>query len=177
MSQAYKKHRKKPMKLRMTMQFETIARLLLLGWTAKTIARRLHCNVERVRYTIAKPEFEAIALALPRENMRALGKRINWLLFAAVKSLTRNFRSDNWRCRANAVEQILKMHDRFLERLDVTGQIDHAGQVTHQHGLVLGEREMSDEERQLVHRLLALRKQFLPGAAGNGRDLTPPRPA
>jgi hypothetical protein len=73
------------MAIRMSTQFETVARLLLLGWTATQIARHLHVTPERVRYTIAKPEFEKYALALHKEHLQALDRKIGSLLYSAVK--------------------------------------------------------------------------------------------
>jgi hypothetical protein len=153
-----KRLRKRPMALRMSTQYELIARFLLMGWTARAIARHLHVKEERVRYAVATPEFETLTKKLLAEHLQVLDRKIEHLLYAAVRALQKQLRHRDWRARASAIEQILKIHGRAPGSVSIMGQVNHTSQVSHQHVLVVGEREMSDEERRLVYQLLALRK-------------------
>jgi hypothetical protein len=151
----HRKLRKKPMELRLTARSEVIARLLLMGMTASEIARQLKVKRDRIRYHVSTPEFQALALALHKEHLDALDKKINRMLFLAVKALEKNLKSKDWRCRASAIEQVLKMHGRFLERISITGSLDHQHQHKHAHAVgIVSEEAMSDRQRDLTRELL-----------------------
>ena len=98
------------MDLRYETQRQWIARLLLLGWTAEQIARRLGRTPRAIRYAISTPEFQTLFAQLQREQLKVLDRRMSRLLLAAVKPLARMLKHSDWRARDAATEKILRMH-------------------------------------------------------------------
>src|SRR5262245_51325498 len=163
--------RRRPMDLRTETQRQLIARLLLLGCTAEQIARKLGRTSRAIRYLISKPEFEPLFAALQQEQLKILDRKMSSLLHAALKALAKMLKHPDWRAREAAAEKILRMHARFVERIDVTGRLDHTGQVVHQHQLgVIPPGQMTDEQRVLARRLLQTTKptRQLPPIFTNG---------
>jgi len=150
--------RPRPMDLRYETQRQWIARLLLLGWTAERIARRLGRTPRAIRYAISTPEFQKIYVELQHELFQHIDRRIHKLLAKAVAALARLLKHPDWRARDAAVEKILRMHAKYVERIDVTGTLDHTGQVRHdvnRHLLRLPMDDMTDEQRTWARQLLA----------------------
>ncbi len=147
------------MRLRHETQRQSIARMLLLGWTAERIARRLDCTSRAVRYAISTPEFQTMFETRRREHFATLDRRASRLLYAAVKALFRMLRHPDWRARDAAIEKILKIHGRYVEKLDLPGQLTHAGTIQHAHEHRLGilsEEDMDAETRTKARELLVL---------------------
>jgi AcrR family transcriptional regulator len=154
---------KKPMKpkdLRRQSQREIIARLLLLGWTAERVAQRLHVTPRAIRYHLATPEFEALYTKLQQEYLQRIDRKLGSLLHGAVDGLEKMLRHSDWRARDAAIEKILRIHGRYIERVDVSGTLDHTGQVRHVHAELV-EGSMSDEMRQKARELLAMQRGML----------------
>jgi hypothetical protein len=138
------------MRLRYRAQHQVIARLLLLGFTAEGIAKRLgNCTPRSVRYAIARPEFEELFATMQRDYFKRLDQKMNRLLYGAVVALRRQLKSHDWRARASAIEQVFKIHGRYVEKIDHTGHVSHA----HQHQLAMD--ELTDEQRTWARLLLA----------------------
>ena len=149
--------RPRPMDLRHEAHRQVIARLLVLGWTAEQIARRLGRPPRAIRYAISTPEFQTLFAALQREHLKILDRKMSRLLHEATRALARLLKHSDWRARDAAVEKILRMHAKYVERIDVTGTLDHTGQVRHDvnhHLLRLPMDDMTDEQRTLARRLL-----------------------
>ena len=147
--------RPRPMDLRYETQRQWIARLLLLGWTAEQIARHVGRTPRAIRYAISTPEFQTLYAQLQREQLKVLDRRMSRLLLAAVKALARMLKHSDCRARDAATEKILRMHAKYVERIDLTGTLDHTGQVSHVHQLGLGPMDdMTDEQRTLARQLL-----------------------
>jgi hypothetical protein len=141
------KRRSKPrptMDLRRQTQRETVARLLLLGWTAERVARKMGVSARQVRYHIATPEFEALYTKLQQEYLQRVDRQLGALLTGACDALERMLKHSDWRAREAAIHHILKVHGRYIERVDVSGSFD---QVRHVQGELV-EGQMNDEMRQ-----------------------------
>jgi len=151
-------HKRRPMATRYETQRQWIARLLLLGWTTEQIATRLHCSSRMVRWKISTPEFQKLFAELQHELYQHIDRRIHKLLDKAVTALFRMLRHRDWRARDAAVEKILRMHAKYVERIDVTGTLEHTGPVRHDvnHDLLRlpPMDDMTDEQRQLARQLL-----------------------
>ena len=146
--------------LRREVTRNTIARLLLLGWTVERISRRMHCHPRTVTRAISTPEFQQTYADLQREQLARVDRKMNSLLDGAVDGLEKQLKNPDWRARDSAISHILRIHGKFLDRIDFTGQLDHTGQVRHvQAELVEG--SMSDEMRQKARELLALQRERL----------------
>jgi len=87
------------MDLRRQTQRETIARLLLMGWTAERVARRMGVTARAIRYHISTPEFEALYAKLQREHLGRVGRQLGSLLNGAVDALERLLKNTDWRAR------------------------------------------------------------------------------
>jgi hypothetical protein len=144
--------RSRPMQLRHVATRERIARLLLLGWTGERIAERLNCSTRQVRYAVATPEFQTLFDHLQKEHFKALDQKMHRLLHGAVTALHRQLKHPDWRARDAAIEKVLRVHGRYVEKLDLTGQVDHQ----HRFG-VLPEAVMTDEMRHRAARSLGVR--------------------
>ena len=119
------------MDLRYERNRQLIARWLLLGSSCERIAKRLHVTARTVRYQITTPAFQELYATLQREHFERLDRKMGGLLMGAVKTLNKMLKDPDWKARDAAVEKILKMHGRFVERLDLTGSLDHTGAIAH----------------------------------------------
>ena len=154
----------RPMDLRHAAQRQVIARLLLLGWSGERIARRLGCTARAVRYCIAGEEFRALFAERQKEHYQRIDRRMGALLDAALTTLLRQLKHADWRAGDSAAEKILRMHGKYIEKLDILGRVDHHHSVSE-----LPEIVMSDETRTKARELLALWRQHQP------RPELPPR--
>jgi hypothetical protein len=102
-----------------------VARHSLLGASTEEIAAKVRCTARAVRYLISTPEFAAIFAELQRERLKHLDRQVNALLFGAVKALDKMLKSPDWRARDAAVEKILKMHGRYVDKLSISGTVEH----------------------------------------------------
>src|SRR5437867_2834842 len=119
------RHRMKPRPtdLRHETNRQMIARLMLIGWRAERIAKRLHVTSRTVRYAIATPQFQELYEGLQRERLAKLDRRINNLLPKAIKVLHRHLHDrDPW-VRDEAVKTVRKMHQRLIEKIDVSATL------------------------------------------------------
>ena len=91
MPKRMKRHiRSRPtMDLRRQTQRGTIARLLLMGWTAERVARRMGVTARAIRYHISTPEFEVLYAKLQREHLARVDRQLGSLLNGAVDALDR----------------------------------------------------------------------------------------
>jgi hypothetical protein len=160
-------HTKSPtMALRRQTQRETFARLLLLGWTTEKIARKLKVTPRAIRYAISTPEFEALYAKLQQERYQAVDRKMHALLGGAVDTLEKLLRHPDWKAKSVALEHILRIHGKFIDRIDLTGRVEHTGafQPHHQGELVDG-NSMTDEMRQKAIELLKLQRAMYPPKA------------
>jgi hypothetical protein len=150
-----KRKRRNPRNLRHETQHQLIARLLLLGWTGERIARRVGRSSRAVRYTISTPRFLELFDRLQQEQLKSLDRKMSRLLHSAVKELAKRLKHKDWRARDAAAEKILRMHAKFVERIDITGSVDHKGAIghAHQHQLAMGP-DWTEEQRTVARLLL-----------------------
>jgi hypothetical protein len=153
------------MALRRQTQREIIARLLLMGWTAEKVARKMHVTPRAIRYCLASPEFEVLYAKLQQERYQAIDRKMSALLGGAVEALEKMLKHPDWRAKDAAVEKILKVHGRFVEKFDITGTLEHTGPgQLRQVDLVEG-GSMTDEMRQKATELLKLQRAMFPPKA------------
>jgi hypothetical protein len=158
------------MNLRVETQRQVIARLLLLGWTAERIARKLHCTSRAVRYAISTDEFQTVYAELKRDHLSRVDRQMSALLLGAVDALGRLLKHQDWRARDAALQHILRIHGKYIDKIDITSQVDHSGRIQHAHdhlGRFMGlpEGPMTDELRVKTRELLAaVRKMREPKA-------------
>jgi hypothetical protein len=145
----------RPMTLRSNAQRELIARLLLLGWTSERIARHLRCSARAVRYCVSREEFQALFAEYQRDYFKRLDHKMSRLLRLAVDQLAKQLKHPDWRARDAAIEKVLRVHGRYIEKFDLIGTLDHTGHVrqVHQHQLAIAP-SMTDEQRTLARQLL-----------------------
>jgi len=92
------------------------------------------------------------------------------LRLGAVEALERMLKNPDWRAKSAAVDHILRVHGKYVERYDISGQLNHSGRIQHDHQgrFTTGEilpGEMSDEMRTKARELLAeVRKMRAPRA-------------
>jgi hypothetical protein len=156
------KRRLKPrptMDLRRQTQRETIARLLLLGWTAERIARRMGYTPRAIRYHIATPEFESLYTKLQREHLQRVDRKLGSLLNGAVDALERLLKHSDWRARNAALEHVFRINSKYVERYDISGTLDHRHQVRPVQGELVDDA-MTDEMRVKARELLQLQRQM-----------------
>ena len=125
-------------------------RLLFLGLTTTEIAKRLHKTPRQIRYATSLPAFQREAAQLDRELLQGLDKKITRLLYHAVKAMRTLLKHPDWRAREAALQLVFRLHGRFIDRIDITGTVDHSGQINH----LVGHGLMSDETRTLARQLL-----------------------
>jgi hypothetical protein len=148
----------RPMRLRYQAQRQLIARLLLLGWTAERIGKRLNCTSRAVRYAISTPAFHELFERLQQEQLKSLDRKMSRLLHLAVKELAKRLKHKDWRARDAAAEKILRMHAKFVERIDITGSVDHRGAIAHAHN---HEHVLTDDQRNAIREYLQATKPVL----------------
>src|SRR5262249_1916324 len=148
------------MDIRTQAQRERIARMVLIGMTANEIARKLHVTPKTVRYNVSTDSFKEVYDRVEREYFQAVDRELKHLFGAAVKTPTRMLRNKDWRARDSAIEKVLRLHGKLIDRLDLSGTLAHIGHVNHAHQHQLGingailEGDMTDEQRDLARKLL-----------------------
>jgi hypothetical protein len=153
------KRRSKPrptMDLRRQTQRETIARLLLLGWTAERISRKMHVTARAIRYHISTPEFDALYAKLQREHFERVERKLGSLLNGACDALERLLRHKDWRARDAALQHVFAIHGKYVQRYDA-GQL---ASIRHVQGELV-EGSMTDQMREKARELLALEREAL----------------
>jgi len=148
------------MRLRHEAHRQLVARLLFLGWSGERIARKLHCTVRSVRHCIATPEFQSVFADYQREQLATVDHRMAALLGEAISTLDRLLKHPDWRAKDAAIEKILRIHGRYIEKLDLVGRVEHQHTVaTPSGGVLFGELPealMIAETRGKVRELLML---------------------
>jgi hypothetical protein len=153
--------RPRPLDLRRDAQRQMIARLLMMGWGIERIARKLHVTSRAVRYHISTPDFETLFTRLQREHLARVDRQMNALLPGAVDTLEKLLKHPDWKARDAAISHILRIHGKYLDRIDLTGQLDHTGSVRHVQAELVDETPWTDEMRTKARELLALQRQML----------------
>jgi hypothetical protein len=102
---------------------------------------------------------------LEKDLFRAVDKRISLLLLETVATLRRLLRHQDWQANIEAVDRVLRMHGRYIEKLDIRGTVQHAHSGT--VGVVgaighLSEEEMTDEMRDHARALLKGARKIIP---------------
>jgi hypothetical protein len=143
--------------LRRQTQRETIARLLLLGWTAERVARRMGVTARAIRYHLATPEFEVLYAKLHGEYLQRVDRQMSALLGGAVEALEKILKHPDWRAKDAAVEKILRVHGKYVEKFDITGTLEHTGPAQLRQVELVPEG-MSDEMCQKARELLAMQR-------------------
>jgi hypothetical protein len=138
--------------LRRQAQQHHIAQLLLLGWTTTRIARKLHVTPRAIRYALDRPEFQTLFAELQQDHAQAVQRQLGHLLHGACDALEKMLRHSDWQARDAAIEKVLRVHGRYVERIDFGGQVRH----------VQGEpAPMDDAMREKARELLALQRGML----------------
>jgi hypothetical protein len=154
-----------PKSLTIEVARQAVLRMLLLGLTTREIGLKLNKSPQQIRRMTSLPAFVAEYQQLQRDLLAGLDQRISRLLVKAVLSLHRELRHPDWHCRAHAREQILRLHGKWIEKLDLSGNLglDHSGVVNHQHTHSIGvipPEQVTDAVRDHLRAVLALtRKQ------------------
>jgi hypothetical protein len=139
------------------------ARLLLTGSTITMAAKQLGKHYSYLRKVNALPEFKAYYQELERDYYAAIDTKAKRSMGASVDTLVKLLKHPNWKARVDAAEILLRVNGK-LDRLNITGSLDHTGRVQHQHkhahavGIV-SEENMSDRQRELARELLTLSRQ------------------
>ena len=168
--------RRRPMTLSAQHRRELICRLLLVGSTAEAIAKRLHVSSRTIRDVVASATFQRRFAELQREYLTVVDRRIARLLHRALKALVRLLKRPDWRAVDAAIDKVLRLHAKYVERIDITGS---ACTLTHPgHPLQQPLDDMSPEQRLLAREFLksfrtATRPRVLDVSSGV-RDDAPP---
>jgi hypothetical protein len=126
-----------------------------------------------VRYAISTPKFHELFDRLQQEQLKTLDRKMSRLLHSAVKTLAKMLKHKDWRARDAAAEKILRMHSKFVERVDITGSVDHKGAIghAHQHQLAIGPdwtEEQRAAARLLIQSTRSTQQRALPPAFTGG---------
>lgn len=97
------------------------------------------------------PEFEQLYAELQKSYLDRVDRQANALLGEAIRALARMLKHSDWRARDQAVQHVLKLNNRFVEHVNVTGQVAHLHHS--QLGLVPMD-DLSESERDLARQLL-----------------------
>lgn len=169
---------KKIWTLRADGQRAKVARLMFLGWNTQRIATALKCTAQQVRDLVATVEFQTAYAQYEREQLTRLDKKMGRLLLSAVITLAKMLKHPDWRARDAAIEKIMRVHGKYIERLDLTGTLDHTGAIAHLHqaSLVLPPADdLNPDQRRLMRELLtsyrAAHPKALPAAVLKGGEL------
>jgi len=149
------------MDLRRQTQRETIARLLLLGMTAERVARKMGVTARAIRYHVSTPEFEVLYAKLQGEYLQRIDRKLGSLLNGAVDTLEKLLKHSDWRARDAAIQHIFKIHGRYIDKIDVTGNLDHSGRIHHVQAELVDETPWTDEMRDKARELLRLQREML----------------
>jgi hypothetical protein len=79
-----------------------------------------------------------------------------------VNALIRQLTHSDWRARDSAIEKVFRLHERYIERVDLRGSLNYTGQVHHQHDHQLRLEDggpMTDELRLRASEVLTLVRQ------------------
>jgi hypothetical protein len=152
------------MNLRRQYQRELIARLLLMGWTAEKVGRKMKVTPRAIRYAISTPEFEALYAKLQGEYLQRVDRKMGALLGGAVEALEKMLKHPDWRAKDAAVEKILRVHGKYVEKFDISGTLEHTGPLQLRQ-VELVEGGMSDEMRAKAAALLKLQRTMFPPKA------------
>jgi hypothetical protein len=121
------------------------------GWSTKRIANALHCSADTVRDLKGTVEFQTRYAQYERQQLERMDRALVAMLTEGITTLRRQLRHrDPW-VRDAAIEKILKIHGKYVEKLDITARLDHARQPGWWEG---PQDDMSDEQRVLARELL-----------------------
>jgi hypothetical protein len=164
------------MHLRYETRAQRIMRLMLAEFSTEEIGRKLRITGRTVRYACSLPSFQTAYQRLEKEHFEAVDRKMACLLREAVRALRKQLRHKDWRARDRAIEHVLRLHGKFVERYDISGRLSHTGQVSHQHQLgTVPLDDMIPEARQLARRLLEITRQTrqLPPRFSQSEEDTP----
>jgi hypothetical protein len=145
-------------KLRLAVQRQILCRLLFEGLSTAECARKLRCRPQQIRELTHSPEFQTELSAYTKERLQCTDRKVDRTLEVALVALYRNLRHPDPWVRADAIEKVFKIHGRYIERVDLTGQLHHTGSVEHVFGRI-SEEQMTDEQRDLTRKLLVATRQ------------------
>jgi hypothetical protein len=146
--------------LRTETRRELVARLLIMSWSTERIARRLGMSTKSIHRIIGTPEFERIYQDLQQQQLKHVDRRLGHLLNGAVDALEKLLTNKDWKARDAALQHIFRIHGRFIDKVDVSGQLDHRSQVRHVEGELM-EDAMTDDMRLKARELLSLQRAML----------------
>jgi transposase-like protein len=146
------------MDLRRETQQRMIATLLLMGWSVSRIARKLHCTDRAIRWRMNQEEFQRLFDEMQQGHFKTVHRKLGGLLHEAANALERLLKHSDWRARDATIQHILRVHGKFIDRIDISGTLDHRGQVRQVHGELV-EDAMTDEMRTKARELLAMQRQ------------------
>ena len=150
---------KRPMEQRLEVQRQRIARLLFLGLNAEAIARKLGRKAQAIRYACAQPEFKTFFDAFQREQFAAMDLRLKGMLDTTLRQLSKLVKHPDPQVRLDANEQVLRLHGKFVQRIDVSGTLAHTTQAGWWQTPL---DDMTEEQRTLARQLMkALRPEPL----------------
>jgi hypothetical protein len=155
----HRRIRPRPMDLRRETQQRLIATLLLLGWSVARIARKLGCTERAIRWRMDQEEFQRLFDTLQQEHFKTVHRKLGSLLNGAVDALERLLKHSDWKARDAALAHIFKISGKYIDNVNLTGTLDHTGQVRHVHAELV-EGSMSDEMRDKARELLKLQRQM-----------------
>jgi len=131
-----------------------------MSWSTERIARKLGMSTKSIHRRIGTPEFEWVYEDLQHQQLKHVDRRLGQLWNAAVDALERMLRHGDWKARDAAIEKILRVHGKYVERYDITGTLSHSGPVRQVQGELVSP-EMNDEIRLRARELLSLPRSML----------------
>jgi hypothetical protein len=87
------------------------------------------------------------------------------LLHGAVDTLEKLLRHPDWKARESAVAHVLRIHGKFIDRIDVTGTLEHRGPLQLRQVELVEGSSMTDEMRAKATELLKLQRAMFPPKA------------
>jgi len=93
-----------------------VARLMVCGWPATKIARRLHRTPRAIRYLVGTPEFGAVYAQYEAEVLEVEDRKVRRLWPTTVRRLLRLLKHPDPRIALDAIDQVHTMLGPLIER-------------------------------------------------------------
>ena len=148
------------------MVMKSMARMFLAGRSVAEVSRRTGKGVGHLMKLAATPPFRRYYRRLQVEYFRMVDVRIHRLLDSTVSALMVQLRNRDWRAVDAAIEKVLRIHGRYIEKIDVG--VHHTSDVVEHHvkgAIALGvipDAVMTPEIRKQARELLSATRRQLP---------------
>src|SRR6266446_1394493 len=108
--------RARPMHRGVETLHQLVARMLVRGWTATKIARKLSRTPRAIRYLVGTPEFGAVYAKYEAEVLDVEDRKVRRLWPTTVRRLLRLLNHPDPRIALDAIDQVRTMLGPVLER-------------------------------------------------------------